>query len=68
MNQAENNFLSDLLLQYSDGSSFHTDGVGIKGLRKNLWMWEHSEEQFNFTKWWPGMFLNVVLKMSILFN
>ncbi|KAK2725709.1 hypothetical protein QYM36_000264 [Artemia franciscana] len=54
VNQAENNFLSDLLLQYSDGSSFHTDGVGIKGLRKNLWMWEHSEEQFNFTKWWPG--------------
>ena len=31
----------------------HTDGVGVRALKKSLFIWEHSERVINYTKWWP---------------
>ena len=37
-----------------DVHKVHTDGMGLKALKKALFMWEHNENVLNYTKWWPG--------------
>ncbi|XP_011881077.1 PREDICTED: uncharacterized protein LOC105569323 isoform X2 [Vollenhovia emeryi] len=54
--QAENNFISEWLLQsYPDVSSIMTSGFGFASMSRTLWLWADSAHtKFKFTKWWPG--------------
>ncbi|XP_014478092.1 PREDICTED: uncharacterized protein LOC106746246 isoform X2 [Dinoponera quadriceps] len=55
-NQAENNFVSEWLLQlYPEVSSIMTSGTGFAIMNRPFWLWEDSTHaMFKFTKWWPG--------------
>ncbi|XP_018356825.1 PREDICTED: uncharacterized protein LOC108757046 isoform X2 [Trachymyrmex septentrionalis] len=55
-NQAENNFVSEWLLQsYPEVSSIMTSGFGFTSMGRTLWIWADSAHaKFKFTKWWPG--------------
>lgn len=55
-NQAENNFVSEWLLQsYPEVSSIMTSGFGFTSMGRTLWIWANSAHaKFKFTKWWPG--------------
>ncbi|XP_018303194.1 uncharacterized protein [Mycetomoellerius zeteki] len=55
-NQAENNFVSEWLLQsYPEVSSIMTSGFGFTSMGRTLWLWADSAHaKFKFTKWWPG--------------
>ncbi|XP_012060148.1 PREDICTED: LOW QUALITY PROTEIN: uncharacterized protein LOC105623362 [Atta cephalotes] len=55
-NQAENNFVSEWLLQsYPKVSSIMTSGFGFTSMGRTLWIWADSAHaKFKFTKWWPG--------------
>ncbi|KAL6449112.1 hypothetical protein ACFW04_000663 [Cataglyphis niger] len=54
--QAENNFVSELLLQsYPEVNSIMTSGFGFTTMNRTLWLWADSARaKFKFTKWWPG--------------
>ncbi|XP_020289719.1 uncharacterized protein LOC109857630 isoform X2 [Pseudomyrmex gracilis] len=54
--QAENNFVSEWLLQsHSEVSSIMTSGFGFTTMSHTLWLWSDSAHaKFKFTKWWPG--------------
>ncbi|XP_029171270.1 uncharacterized protein LOC114940706 isoform X2 [Nylanderia fulva] len=54
--QAENNFVSELLLQsYPEVNSIMTSGFGFTTMNRTLWLWADSAHaKFKFTKWWPG--------------
>ncbi|XP_011630840.1 uncharacterized protein LOC105422952 isoform X2 [Pogonomyrmex barbatus] len=55
-NQAENNFVSEWLLQsHPKVSSIMTSGFGFATMNRSLWLWADSTHaKFKFTKWWPG--------------
>ncbi|XP_026825303.1 uncharacterized protein LOC105281160 isoform X1 [Ooceraea biroi] len=54
--QAENNFVSEWLLQsHPEVSSIMTSGFGFTTMNRTLWLWSDSARaKFKFTKWWPG--------------
>ena len=54
--QVENDFVSELLLKLAPSvTQVHTDGIGKKGENKDSFIWENSQENIQFTKWWPGI-------------
>ncbi|KAJ8674874.1 hypothetical protein QAD02_010660 [Eretmocerus hayati] len=56
INQKENDFLSELLVQTQPHvHSVMTSAVGFTMLNASVWIWENSNNtDFKFKKWWPG--------------
>ncbi|XP_042209549.1 uncharacterized protein LOC121857531 [Homarus americanus] len=48
-NQAEHEYISELLTESLDNLEFYTDGVGVR-----RWAWESTQQPFQHVKWWPG--------------